>query len=153
MKKRTGFTLIELMVVVAILGVLVSIAQPNMMEMQYRSKRAELPSNVHAIMLAQKAYEAAEDTFMDIPDFVPSDDLGKGQNQWEKGTDFDQLGWEPDGWVRGKYKTDKVSNYEASVTAMSDVDGNGDQAIYVLNFDARDTQASTSGWQTPMNYY
>ena len=56
MFNRKGFTLVELMIVVAIIGILAAIAIPNFVEMQYRAKRAEIPSNVDGIKTAEMGY-------------------------------------------------------------------------------------------------
>ncbi len=52
-----GFTLIELMVVVVIIGILAAIALPNFFSIQDRAKETEIKSNVHAIQLAVEGYK------------------------------------------------------------------------------------------------
>ncbi len=51
-----GFTLIELMIVVAIIGILAAIAIPNFLRFQAKAKQSEARTNLAGIYTAQTAY-------------------------------------------------------------------------------------------------
>jgi len=123
MMNRKGFTLVELMIVVAIIGILAAIAIPNFVAMQYRAKRSEVPSNVDGIKTAELAYDAAFDTYIQESSFQPDSSPGKKQRDWQPGSAFDTLGWGPDGQVRGSYMVESTSTTDFLVTGKSDVDG------------------------------
>lgn len=60
---KKGFTLIELMIVVAIIGILAAIAIPNFIKFQARSKQSEVKANLKAVYTAQKAYMQEKDKY------------------------------------------------------------------------------------------
>ena len=62
-RKETGFTLIELMIVVAIIGILAAIAIPNFMNYQCKAKQSEAKSNLGNIRTAEEAYYAEKNSY------------------------------------------------------------------------------------------
>jgi type IV pilus assembly protein PilA len=55
LRSNKGFTLIELMIVVAIIGILAAIAIPNFLRYQATSRQAEARTNLGGIYVAQTA--------------------------------------------------------------------------------------------------
>lgn len=61
--KQRGFTLIELMIVVAIIGILAAVAIPAFMEYMKKSKSSEASLNLNKVGKNQKTKFQAESTF------------------------------------------------------------------------------------------
>ena len=65
LRGQKGFTLIELMIVVAIIGILAAIAIPNFLNYQCKAKQSEAKANLGNIRTSQEAYFAEYDTYAD----------------------------------------------------------------------------------------
>jgi type IV pilus assembly protein PilA len=61
--RQKGFTLVELMIVVAIIGILAAIAIPNFIKFQARGKQSEAKTNLKGLFQAEKSFFAERDTY------------------------------------------------------------------------------------------
>lgn len=79
MWNKKGFSLIELMIVVAIIGILAAIAIPNFQRFQAKSRQSEARANLSGLYTTQKAFF----------------------NEWQQYfADFINIGYRPEGTLR-----------------------------------------------------
>ncbi len=83
-RKNNGFSLVELMVVVAIIGILASIAVPNFQRFQARARQSEAKTNLGSY------FQAARATHVEYG-FYPGN--------------FPATGWQPEGSLNYDYAT------------------------------------------------
>jgi type IV pilus assembly protein PilA len=69
-KISKGFTLIELMIVVAIIGILAAIAIPNFLKFQCKAKQSEAKTGLKAVYTTQLAYSGEFGAYLNLLDLT-----------------------------------------------------------------------------------
>ena len=139
--RKGGFTLIELMIVVAIIGILAAIAIPNFLRFQLKARSSEGKVNLSAIRTAETSYMSEFGLFIpanDQPTTLPGATKASFPAVGAAGG-FDTIGWRPEGSVYFQYTVaippvpDPAAPPEPSFTAtgVADIDGDGTSQVWV----------------------
>jgi len=112
-----GFTLIELMIVVVIMGVLAALGATSFREQMTRSKNTEALAMARSIAAAQEQYRAEHRTYLNVSSsltsYYPTTSPGKEQRSfWGHAS-----GAEYDRWVRLGPKAPGATRYGFAVVA------------------------------------
>jgi len=155
---------------VGLIGALASIAIPNFLRYQARSRRSEAFTNLVSVVRAEKSYFAEKDAYVDTnapwPDFTKNGGLGTQKQVWDADSDanFNELGWRPEGQVFYSYEANTTLNCDAcllcfTATAYGDVDGDGfpSAVMYVQPHNEggvqKECKAKLFGFGTPTRVY
>ncbi|MFL2936680.1 MAG: type IV pilin protein [Myxococcota bacterium] len=134
-KNKKGFTLIELMIVVAIIGILAAIAIPNFIRFQLKSKSSEGKVNLAAIRTAEEGYMAEFGNYIAAGASPAVTGLGSSKiafnDTGSAGANFNTLGWAPEGNVYFSYGVGISSTDNTfTATAAADIDGDGVDQVW-----------------------
>jgi len=143
-RNARGFTLIELMVVVAIIGLLAAIAIPNFLKYQLKSRQSEARTNLSAIRTSEVAFNGEHGCYLAITAYgavVPASGTKSSGVSWAPGPpssgagtffctappgaggaavsvgSFSDMGYESTGNVFYRYAVDNLSNGVGVVSA------------------------------------
>ena len=147
---QAGFSLMELMIVVAIIGILSSLAIPRYKQFQGKSRQAEAKNNLAHIYTLQHSYYGDNDQFGNLAT------TGRGQNC--DGTQTNDIGFDVRPCKTSRYQYTSTADNEKSkfiATALSGAGGANKVMpgcpadLWIINQD-REWNPTDSG-QTPYN--
>jgi prepilin-type N-terminal cleavage/methylation domain-containing protein len=127
-----GFTLVELMVIVAIVSILAAIALPIYQRYQVKARESEMSMNLSTIRICQECYKSENDVFLSCAPSPVVMPYGSAVPWVPVGAAWDEIGFEPDRTVRYQYEvvtgaasssggTDRTT-YDATATGDIDQD-------------------------------
>ena len=123
--RRAGFTIIELMICVGLIGILSTLAIPGMLRFQLRTKVAEGRTNIAAIRKAEESYYAEYNLYVSANPAMPVA-VGQLKTSWglpaTVAHGFNTMGFAPEGELYFQYAVSSDST-SYTIAARSDIDG------------------------------
>ena len=145
-RNRKGFTLVELMIVVAIIGILAAIAIPNFLNFRLKAKTSEAKSNLGAIRSTEVAFYAEWNSYVGNQANHPSATPTAQKQPWTTTSRFSILGFAPEGNVFFMYNLTPATDYPtAGFTANANGDLDGDGAISIFSISSSTTEITKGG--------
>ena len=132
MNHSSGFSLIELMIVIAIIGILSAIAIGKFSVLRYRSIVSEAKKNLGAIRMCEFAYKTEYETYYGPINRYPGSAGVNKQNWTTPNKGFSVIGFSPISNVYFDYAVSFADNSSFTADAYGDLDGDGVEAHYTI---------------------
>lgn len=134
-RSSKGFSLIELMIVVAIIAILAAIAIPSFLRFQMKSKTSEATANLGAIRTCEESYKAENDTYFDQGPAPALAGLDSQTHLWTAADllTFEDIGYAPDGPTRYQYAVTGSDVVTFVATAVGDLDDDLAQCTFTVD--------------------
>ncbi len=131
-KDRRGFSLTELMIVVAIIGILATIAIPKFMTYQAKAKQTEAKNNLVAIHTGEIAYFAENNGYIDDFNAIGFAVSGSSQRYYYE-IGKSSIGALPPGCTASTLDQATQNNFIA--VAIGNIDGDPTCDVWTINQD------------------
>ena len=161
-RDKKGFSLVELMIVVAIIAILAAIAIPSFLRFAMRSKTSEATSNLAGIRTGEEAYRSENDVYLLALAWPAAVPPASGTMWVSAGSaNFRVIGFAADGVVRYQYAVGVVAPGVApatppyyTATATGDIDDDALVATYIVSNDVGTPEArvNAAGQTAPAVY-
>lgn len=151
---KRGFTLIETMIAVAVLAILATIAIPNYLRYQMRSKMSEVYMVFGGIEAAQRSFKSSSDNYANVERQMPAGAPTRLARPWaftpcppsctptntDDCDEFECIGFRPTGSTYFIYRSPHVRGNasnppEFCIGARGDLDGDGDEVNFEMQTD------------------
>lgn len=141
-KSQRGFSLIELMVVVAIIGILASIAMPTFMSFSRKSKQSEARIQISAIEKRIRLYQGEKQRLPQTAALFPATEAcahaegkipAEPQSAWDADPGWREIGFHLDEAHYFRYSWTQTSPTSGLIVAVGDLDCDGEYAMVLAS--------------------